>query len=79
MPSSVSTFQKTGYLHKKEEIDYAVARRITKLYKILEHRFQSDVKVWLSHIDFLKRMVSEPLCEPMLDLQPIPQYMSIVQ
>ena len=51
-----------------------MARRITKLYKILEHRFQSDVKVWLSHIDFLKRMVSEPLCEPMLDLQPIPQY-----
>ena len=57
-------------MHKKEEIDYAVARRITKLYKILEHRFQSDVKVWLSHIDFLKRMVSEH----MLDLQPIPQY-----
>jgi len=48
--------EKTGYLHKKEEIDYAVARRITKLYKILQHRFQSDVKVWLSHIDFLKRM-----------------------
>ena len=51
-----------------------MARRITKLYKILEHRFQSDVKVWLSHIDFLKRMVSEPLCDPMFDLQPIPQY-----
>ena len=58
MPNIVSELQKTGYLHKKEEIDYAVARRITKLYKILQHRFQSDVKVWLSHIDFLKRMVS---------------------
>jgi hypothetical protein len=28
--------------------------RINKLFKILEHRFQSDVTVWLSHIAFLK-------------------------
>ena len=49
--------QKIGYLHKKDEIDYSIARRVNKLYKILEHRFQSDEKIWMSHVDFLKRMV----------------------
>ena len=28
--------------------------RINKLFKILEHRFQADVTVWLSHIQFMK-------------------------
>ncbi len=51
------TLQKLGYFHKKSEIDYAVAGRVHKLYKILERRFQGDVKIWLSHIDFQKRMV----------------------
>lgn len=49
--------QKLGYWFKKNEIDYAVARRISKLYKILEHRFGDDANVWLSHIDCLKKMV----------------------
>lgn len=46
--------EKIGYTHKKHEIDYAIAQRINKLYRILEHRFASDTKIWTSHIAFLK-------------------------
>lgn len=46
--------ENTGYGHKKAEIEGGVKTRINKLYKILEHRFQSDVNIWLSHIKFLK-------------------------
>ena len=46
--------ESTGYEHKKSEIEGAIRVRINKLFKILEHRFQSDVSVWLSHIHFLK-------------------------
>jgi len=46
--------ENTGYQHKKAEIEGAIRTRINKLYKILEHRFQSDVNIWLSHIQFLK-------------------------
>jgi len=46
----------TGYRHKKGEIEHSVISRINKLFKILEHRFQSDTKIWLSHIDFLKQV-----------------------
>lgn len=52
-----ASFQRVGYHHKKEELEYAVARRINKLYKILERRFQGDVEIWLSHVEFLKKMV----------------------
>jgi len=38
---------------KKDEIDFAIARRINKLFKILEHRFSGDLKIWSSHIAFL--------------------------
>jgi len=43
-----------GYEHKKSEIEGGIRVRINKLFKILEHRFQSDVGIWLSHIQFLK-------------------------
>jgi len=43
-----------GYEHKKSEIEGGIRVRINKLFKILEHRFQSDVSIWLSHIQFLK-------------------------
>jgi len=46
--------ENTGYQHKKAEIEGGIKTRINKLYKILEHRFQSDVNIWLSHIQFLK-------------------------
>jgi len=46
--------ESTGYQHKKAEIEGGIKTRINKLYKILEHRFQSDVNIWLSHIQFLK-------------------------
>ena len=36
------------------KIEGGIKTRINKLYKILEHRFQSDVNIWLSHIQFLK-------------------------
>jgi len=45
-----------GYQHKKAEIEGAIRTRINKLFKILEHRFQSDVSVWLSHIQFLQQV-----------------------
>jgi len=44
---------KIDYGHKKDEIDFAIARRINKLFKILEHRFSADLKIWSSHIAFL--------------------------
>ena len=46
--------ESTGYEHKKSEIEGGIRVRINKLFKILEHRFQSDVSIWLSHIQFLK-------------------------
>jgi len=48
---------KIGYLHKKNEIDGAISKRIHKLFKIVEHRFgQTDPKVWITHLNFLERM-----------------------
>jgi len=47
---------KSKYGHKKDEIDYAIARRINKLFRILEHRFAGDLKIWSSHIAFLVKM-----------------------
>ena len=44
----------TGYHHKQAEIEGSIKTRINKLFKILEHRNQSDVTVWRSHIQFLK-------------------------
>jgi len=44
---------KIDYGHKKDEIDFAIARRINRLFKILEHRFSGDLKIWSSHIAFL--------------------------
>jgi len=44
---------KIDYGHKKDEIDFAIARRINRLFKILEHRFSADLKIWSSHIAFL--------------------------
>lgn len=41
---------------KKDKIDYAVARRITKLFRVLEHRFPDDRRIWVSHAAFLERM-----------------------
>ena len=51
-------FQKIDYGHKKDEIDFAIARRINRLFKILEHRFSADLKIWSSHIAFLIKIVS---------------------
>jgi len=45
-----------GYAHKKGQIETAIRNRINKLYKILCHRWQADVKVWLSHVDWLTKM-----------------------
>ena len=49
--------KKIGYFHKKDDIDLAVAKRINKMFKIIEHRFGGqDEKIYLSHVDFLKKM-----------------------
>ena len=61
--------ESTGFQGKKAAIDYSVARRINRLFRVLEHRFHEDEGVWLSHVAFLKRMVSRqriallPLCK----------------
>ena len=44
------------YMNKKNEIDHAIAKRINKLFRILEHRFAGDLMVWSSHMAFLKEM-----------------------
>ena len=46
--------ESTGYSHKQAEIEGSIKTRINKLFKIMEHRNQSDVTIWLSHIQFLK-------------------------
>ena len=46
----------TQYMNKKNEIDFAIAKRINKLFRILEHRFAGDLLIWSSHIVFLKEM-----------------------
>lgn len=46
--------ESTGYNHKQAEIEGSIKTRINKLFKIMEHRNQSDVTIWLSHIQFLK-------------------------
>lgn len=48
--------EKIDYGHKKDEIDFAIARRINKLFRVLEHRFSGDLKIWSSHIAFLSQM-----------------------
>ena len=46
--------ESTGYKHKQGEIEGSIRTRINKLFKIMEHRNQSDVAIWLSHIQFLR-------------------------
>ncbi|CAD5116184.1 unnamed protein product [Dimorphilus gyrociliatus] len=46
--------KKIGYNHKLLEIDIQIVKRIHKLFRLAEARFQDDVKLWLSHIDFAK-------------------------
>ena len=46
--------ESTGYKHKQAEIEGSIKTRINKLFKIMEHRNQSDVTIWLSHIQFLR-------------------------
>ena len=53
--------QKIGYYFKKPEIDYAIANRINKLFMFVIARFPSDLKLWLSHIEFTKRLVNSIL------------------
>ncbi|XP_014681245.1 PREDICTED: U3 small nucleolar RNA-associated protein 6 homolog [Priapulus caudatus] len=45
-----------GYHFKKEEIDYPLIHRIHRLFRYCEQRFSEDVKVWLSHIEFCKKV-----------------------
>ena len=48
---------KIGYLHKKNEIDGSIAKRINQLFRIAECRFgQMDAKLWITHLAFLNHM-----------------------
>lgn len=46
----------TGYMFKKSDIDYSIAKRINRLFRQAIMRFQGDVNIWTSHINFCKRM-----------------------
>eukprot|EP00095_Tigriopus_kingsejongensis_P011916 maker-scaffold507_size152468-snap-gene-0.34 protein:Tk11916 transcript:maker-scaffold507_size152468-snap-gene-0.34-mRNA-1 annotation:"unnamed protein product" len=45
---------KTGFRGRKKSLEHDIITRIHKLFKILEARFGGDLKIWLSHIDFLR-------------------------
>ncbi|KAI9563663.1 hypothetical protein GHT06_011127 [Daphnia sinensis] len=47
---------KIGCQFKKPEIDHAIGNRINKMFMYATSRFPSDLKIWLSHIEFCKRM-----------------------
>lgn len=46
---------KTGYKFKRMEIDVAIVQRIHNLFRLCCYRFQDDVKLWLSHVEFCKK------------------------
>lgn len=48
--------RKTGYTHKIKEIDLTIANRIGAVFRAVIFRHQSDVQLWLSYIEFCKRM-----------------------
>lgn len=41
---------------KKNDIEYVLAKRISKLFKELLHRFPDDVQIWLNYMKFCKRV-----------------------
>lgn len=48
--------RKIGYNHKIKEIDLTIANRIGAIFRAVIFRHQSDVQLWLSYIEFCKRM-----------------------
>jgi len=44
---------------KKEDIERTIVARIHKLFRIACFRFKSDVKLWLTYIDFAKRRMDK--------------------
>ncbi|XP_071107937.1 U3 small nucleolar RNA-associated protein 6 homolog [Haliotis cracherodii] len=44
----------SGCTYKRLEIDVAIIQRIHKLFRLVCLRFQDDIKLWLSHIEFCK-------------------------
>ncbi|KAL5019269.1 hypothetical protein ScPMuIL_004991 [Solemya velum] len=47
--------KRTGYTFKRVEIDIAIVQRIHMLFRLASTRFQEDVKLWMSHIEFCKK------------------------
>ena len=48
--------KKLAYTHKIKEIDLTIANRIGAIFRAVIFRHQSDVDLWLSYIEFCKRM-----------------------
>ena len=49
--------KKLGYSHKTNDIENKMAKRINKLFRIVEHRFgHDDVDVFYSHVAFLNKV-----------------------
>ncbi|KAK2181515.1 hypothetical protein NP493_395g00017 [Ridgeia piscesae] len=38
------------------EIDIAIVQRIHRMFKLACLRFQEDIKLWLSHVEFCKSL-----------------------
>lgn len=51
------SFQKYGITKKKSDIDYAIANKISNLYKNAIFRFK-DISLWIDYIKFCKDVVS---------------------
>jgi len=46
--------EKEGYSFRKKEIDHAILNRIHSLFRAAIKRFQGDVSLWLTYIEFCK-------------------------
>ncbi|XP_072176694.1 U3 small nucleolar RNA-associated protein 6 homolog [Diadema setosum] len=47
--------ERNNYFHKRDEIENAIIMRIHRLFKRARLKFQMDVKVWLTHLQFCKK------------------------
>ncbi|KAG8230908.1 hypothetical protein J437_LFUL002940 [Ladona fulva] len=58
--------ERLGIDIKRPEMDYAIANRVKKIVKEACMRFQNDVEMWLSGINFLKKMEFKATVSQML-------------
>jgi U3 small nucleolar RNA-associated protein 6 len=47
--------QQIGFHHRFKEIERSIATRIAAIYKNVVYRYQSDMQLWLSYIEFCRK------------------------